>query len=176
MMCGMAPDSLAGAGMRLANTARMQPSDCSHAPSPKAPKLLDRLRTAIRLRHFSRKTEEAYVGWVRRFILFHGKRHPADMGEADVTAFLTYLAEERGVSASTQNQALCALLFLYRQVLGRALGGLDGVVWAKRSVRVPVVLTRDEVVFSIGCRAPPGWWPRCCTERACASPSVSNYG
>jgi integron integrase len=124
----------------------MQPSDSSHAPGTQPPKLLDRLRTAIRLRHFSRKTEESYVGWVRRFILFHGKRHPADMDEADVTAFLTYLAEERSVSASTQNQALCALLFVYRHVLGRALGAFDGLVWAKRSARVPVVLTRDEVV------------------------------
>ena len=77
-----------------------------------APRLLDRLRTAIRLRHVSRKTEEAYVGWVRRFIVFHGKRHPSEMGEAEVTAFLTHLAQVRGVSASTQNQALCALLFL----------------------------------------------------------------
>ena len=97
-----------------------------------APKLLDRLRTAIRLRHFSRKTEEAYVGWVRRFILFHRKRHPSEMGEAEVTAFLTHLAQVRSVSASTQNQALCALLFLYKCVLLRVkdldLGGHQIVV------------------------------------------------
>lgn len=110
------------------------------------PKLLDRVRAAIRLRHFSRKTEEAYVGWVRRFIIFHQKRHPAEMAEAEVTMFLTHLAGERRVSASTQNQALCALLFLYRHVIGRELGVLDGLVWAKRSVHVPVVMTRDEVV------------------------------
>ncbi len=111
-----------------------------------APRLLDRLRTAIRLRHFSRKTEEAYVGWARRFILFHRKRHPSEMGEAEVTAFLTHLAQVRGVSASTQNQALCALLFLYRHVLGHLLGALEGLVWANRSTHVPVVLTPDEVV------------------------------
>ena len=89
---------------------------------------------------------EAYVGWARRFILFHRKRHPSEMGEAEVTAFLTHLAQVRGVSASTQNQALCALLFLYRHVLGRLLGALEGLVWAKRSTHVPVVLTPDEVV------------------------------
>lgn len=114
--------------------------------TPLQPKLLDRLRTAIRLRHFSRRTEEAYVGWVRRYILFHKKRHPLEMAEAEVTAFLTHLAQERGVSASTQNQAFCAVLFLYRHVLGRALGQLNGLVWAKRTEHIPVVLTRDEVV------------------------------
>jgi Phage integrase, N-terminal SAM-like domain len=129
MTCGSAPGSLVRAGMRLANTARMQPSDSSHAAGPKTPKLLDRLRTAIRLRHFSRKTEEAYVGWVRRFILFHRKRHPADMGEVDVTAFLTYLAEERGVSASTQNQALCALRFLYRWGRVAVRAGSKSISW-----------------------------------------------
>jgi hypothetical protein len=77
------------------------------------------VRQAIRTRHFSGRTEEAYVGWIRRYILFHGKRHPAEMGPAEITAFLTHLAVERRVSASTQNQALAALLFLYRHVLGR---------------------------------------------------------
>ena len=123
------------------------PSQTVPSVSPtKAPRLLDRVRTAIRLRHFSRKTEEAYVGWARRFILFHGKRHPSEMGEAEVTGFLTDLAQVRHVSASTQNQALCALLFLYRHVLGRQLGALDGLVWGKRSTHVPVVLTPAEVV------------------------------
>ena len=130
----------------LASLSGMPPQDSPQVRPAGAPRLLDRLRTAIRLRHFSRKTEEAYVGWVRRFILFHRKRHPSEMAEADVTAFLTHLAQVRGVSASTQNQALCALLFLYRHVLGRVLGALDGLVWAKRSTHVPVVLTRDEVV------------------------------
>ena len=114
--------------------------------APLAPKLLDRLRAAIRLRHFSRRTEEAYAGWVRRYIVFHHKRHPAEMAEREVAAFLSNLAQVRGVSASTQNQAFCAVLFLYRHVLGRPLGKLEGLVWAKRAEHVPVVLTRDEVV------------------------------
>lgn len=114
-------------------------------PAQPPPRLLDRLRAAIRLKHFSSRTEEAYVGWARRYIVFHRKRHPAEMGAAEVAAFLNYLATDRGVSASTQNQALSAILFLYRQVVGRDLGELPGLVWAKRSEHVPVVLTRDEV-------------------------------
>ena len=128
----------------------MPPQHAPQASHAGTPKLLDRLRTAIRLRHFSRRTEQAYVGWVRRYILFHRKRHPSELAEADVTAFLTHLAQGRGVSASTQNQALCALLFMYRHVLGRELGALDGLVWAKRSSYVPVVLTREEVVGVVG--------------------------
>ena len=81
------------------------------------PKLLDRVREAVRVRHYSRRTEEAYVTWIRRFIVFHGKRHPSQMGGDEIGRYLTYLAVERKVSASTQNQALSALLFLYRQVL-----------------------------------------------------------
>jgi integron integrase len=109
------------------------------------PKLLDRVRNAIRLRHYSRRTEESYVAWIRRFILFHGKRHPLEMGATEVGVFLTDLAERAHVSASTQNQALCALLFLYRGVLDRPLEPLTGVAWAKRSSRVPVVLSSEEV-------------------------------
>ncbi|MGQ0735047.1 MAG: phage integrase N-terminal SAM-like domain-containing protein [Acidobacteriota bacterium] len=112
---------------------------------PRSPRLLDRVRAAARLRHFSRRTEATYVDWVRRFILFHGKRHPGEIGPAEVVQFLTHLAEQARVSASTQNQALCAVLFLYRHVLGRDLGLLDGIVWAKRAPRVPVVLSPDEV-------------------------------
>ncbi len=112
-------------------------------PSP--PKLLDRVRAAIRVRHFSRRTEEAYLGWIRRFIRFHGLRHPADLGAAEVGAFLTHLAVKEEVSASTQNQALSALLFLYRAVLRRELGALDAVVRARRPAVLPVVLTREEV-------------------------------
>ncbi len=82
-----------------------------------APKLLDRVRAALRVRHYSPRTEESYVGWIRRFILYHGKRHPSSMGAGEVNAFLTSLAVEGNVSASTQNQALSALLFLYRSVL-----------------------------------------------------------
>jgi integron integrase len=113
--------------------------------APQKPKLLDRVRGAIRSRHFSRNTEDAYVGWIKRFIFFHGKRHPAEMGEPDVTRFLSSLAVDFRVSASTQNQALSALLFLYREVLHQPLPWLDKVVHAKRPIRLPIVLTREEV-------------------------------
>ncbi|MBD3816303.1 MAG: integron integrase [Halothiobacillus sp.] len=109
------------------------------------PKLLDRVRAEIRVRHYSIRTEEAYVDWVRRFILFHRKRHPADMGAEEVGAFLSYLASERQVAASTQNQAKSALLFLYQKVLGVELPWLDEVIAAKPSRRLPVVLTPTEV-------------------------------
>lgn len=109
------------------------------------PRLLDRVRERLRLKHYSYRTEQQYVAWIRRFILFHGKRHPAVMGGAEVEAFLSHLATQRGVSASTQNQALSALLFLYRGVLNIELPWLDNVVRAKRSQRVPVVLTKEEV-------------------------------
>jgi integron integrase len=109
------------------------------------PKLLDTVRRSIRARHYSLRTEEAYVAWIRRFILYHRKRHPKEMGPPEITAFLTSLAVERRVSASTQNQALAALLFLYRDVLGCDPGWLEGIVRARRPRRLPVVLTRDEV-------------------------------
>jgi len=115
-----------------------------------APRLLDRLREAIRVRHYSRRTEKAYVGWVRRFVLFHDKRHPQEMGKAEVSAFLSHLATEGRVSASTQNQALSALLFLYAQVLNQDIGWLDELIRAKRPARVPVVLTREEVRAVLG--------------------------
>jgi len=120
------------------------------APDSAQPRLLDRVREAIRTRHYSRRTERAYAGWIRRFVLFHGKRHPQEMGEAEVTAFLSHLATRRHVSASTQNQALSALLFLYRVVLGRDLGWLDHLVRAKRPTRVPTVLSRGEVTALLG--------------------------
>ena len=109
------------------------------------PRLLDRVRAVLRARHYSRRTEESYVGWIKRFILFHGRRHPADLGEPEITGFLSALATERHVSASTQNQALAALLFLYQRVLERQLDWLEGMVHAKRPVRLPVVLSRGEV-------------------------------
>jgi integron integrase len=109
------------------------------------PKLLDQVRDAIRTRHMSVRTEEAYVHWIKHYILFHHRRHPAEMGAAEITQFLTALAVERHVSASTQNQALAALLFLYRAVFGRDPGSFDGLVRAKRAQRLPVVLTRPEV-------------------------------
>lgn len=108
-------------------------------------KLLVGLRRAIRLRHYSRRTEEVYVGWVRRFVRFCGVRHPRELGPREVTRFLSSLAVDRRVSASTQNQALSALVFLYGEVLGGSVGWLDAMVRAKRPLRVPVVLTRDEV-------------------------------
>lgn len=115
------------------------------APPERPRRLLDQVRDAVRVRHYSYRTEQAYVAWIRRFILFHGTRHPAEMGEGEIRRFLTALAVERQVSASTQNQALAALLFLYREVLGRDPGWIDEVVRAKRPQRLPVVLTRAEV-------------------------------
>ncbi len=109
------------------------------------PKLLDQVRLSIRARHYSKCTEESYVHWIKRFILFHGKRHPAEMGEPEINAYLTHLALKEHVSSSTQNQALSALLFLYRYVLGRELGDLGNVIRARRPKRLPVVLTREEV-------------------------------
>ena len=119
-------------------------------PSARPPKVLDRLREAIRARHYSLRTEEAYVGWVRRFILFHNKRHPAEMAEPEVNRFLSHLAVNGNVAASTQNQALSAILFLYQDVLGRDLDRIEGVVRAKKPVRLPVVLTREEVRDLLG--------------------------
>lgn len=109
------------------------------------PRLLPRVYAALRARHYSRRTEEAYVGWIKRFIFFHGKRHPASMGGEEVNAFLTHLAVEGNVSAPTQNQALCAILFLYREVLNDPLPWMDELVRARRTFRVPVVLTPEEV-------------------------------
>ena len=97
------------------------------------------------MRHMSARTEDAYVWWIRRFILFHGKRHPEQMGEPEITRFLTYLATDKHAAPSTQNQALAALLFLFDDVLGRDLKQLGNLVPAKRPARVPVVLTRGEV-------------------------------
>ena len=119
------------------------------------PKLLDRVRNAIRVRHYSPRTEEAYVMWIRRFILFHGKRHPSSMGAEEVNAFLSHLAVDRTVSASTQNQALAALLFLYRHVLEEPLPWIDDIVRAQRPERLPVVLTIDEVRQVIAEVEPP---------------------
>jgi integron integrase len=109
------------------------------------PRLLDRVRQAIRTRHYSRSTEEAYAFWIRRFLAFHGMRHPTEMGSPEVASFLAYLANRRQVSASTQNQAFSAVLFLYRNVLNRELTGLESVPRAKRPEHVPIVLSREEV-------------------------------
>jgi hypothetical protein len=109
------------------------------------PKLLDQMRDTLRARHYSLHTEQAYLLWARRFIYFHRLRHPTDMGQPEINAFLTHLAVQENVSASTQNQALAALLFLYRHVLAREIGDLEGVVRARRSLAVPIVMTRAEV-------------------------------
>jgi len=112
--------------------------------------LMSQMRSALRSRHYSRRTEQAYCLWVRRFIRFHGIRHPADMAEPEVNTFLTHLAVDEQVSASTQTQALSALLFLYRHVVGREVGELTDLVRARTSRRLPVVLTRDEVKAVLG--------------------------
>ncbi len=117
----------------------------TNTPAPTSPKLLDQVRDRIRVKHYSIRTETQYVQWIKRFILFHGKRHPQDMGAVEVEAFLTHLAVAGNVSASTQNQALSALLFLYREVLQIELPWLNDVVRAKQPQRLPVVLTRTEV-------------------------------
>jgi len=144
-----------------AERARMQPSAeiayriplPSAAPSvaeprsapPPAPKLLDRVRLSARACHYSPRTEACYVGWIRRYIRFHGMRHPREMGRGEITAFLSALAMRGRVSASTQNQALSALLFLYKDVLALPVPWMNDVVRAKRPHRLPVVLTREEV-------------------------------
>ena len=125
--------------------------------SPTPPKLLDQLRIHLRTRHYSIRTEEAYVDWARRFILFHDKRHPREMGAIDVEAFLSHLAVVRHVSASTQNQAKSALLYLYKQVLGIDLPWLDEVVQAKNPRRLPVVLTQREVRDLLDALNGPMW-------------------
>ena len=114
-------------------------------------RLLPRVHAALRARHYSRRTEEAYVGWIKRFIFFHGKRHPSSMGGEEVNAFLTSLAVDGRVSASTQGQALSALLFLYRDVLHDPLPWMDDLIRANRAFRVPVVLTAEEVRRLLDC-------------------------
>ncbi len=119
--------------------------DDANTDAAKPPRLLEQLRDAIQRRHYSSRTEETYVHWVRRFIYFSGRRHPRELGAPEVTAFLNHLARERNVAAATQNQALSALLFLYREVLGQPLPWLEDLERAKRPARLPSVLTRDEV-------------------------------
>ena len=122
-----------------------QPALTAGAPSSAKPKLLDQVRQAIRRRHYSDQTEKAYTHWIKRYIFFHNKRHPLEMAESEIAQFLSSLATEGRVSASTQNQALNALLFLYHEVLSKEIGLINGVVRAKRPQRLPVVLTKDEV-------------------------------
>ena len=143
----------------------MEPSDvastgqdeASFIGPPRPPRLIDQLRTHLRTRHYSIRTEQLYVDWVRRFIRFHEMRHPRDLGPGEVEAFLSHLAEVRGVSASTQNQAKAALLYLYKQVLDMSLPWLDEVVQAKTPKRLPVVLTEREVRDLLGQLNGPMW-------------------
>lgn len=107
--------------------------------------VLQKVREAIRVRHYSIRTEEAYIGWINKFILFHNKCHPADMGEKQISEYLNHLAVSGNVASSTQNQALCAIIFLYREVLKKEIGDIDGLVWAKKPKKLPVVFTRKEV-------------------------------
>jgi integron integrase len=120
------------------------------ATASKAPRLLEEVRLAIQRRHYSRRTEETYVHWIKRFIYFNGKRHPREMGQAEVTGFLNHLASELTVASATQNQALAALLFLYKEVLNQPLPWLDGLERANRPTRVPTVLSIAEVQRLLG--------------------------
>jgi len=126
------------------------PSPGPVSSSPQPPKLLDRLREALCSRHYSRKTEQTYCHWVKRYIYFHNLRHPAQMAEPEINAYLAHLAVKENVSASTQTQALSALLFLYRYVLDREIGDLGEVIRARKPPPIPVVMTREEVKAVLG--------------------------
>ena len=145
------PSPSSAAASRSEPSANTDGRDCTPATTPNAapqarrPKLLDQVRQALRTLHRSLRTEKAYVAWIRRFILFHGKRHPAAMGATEIAEFLSHLALERAVSASTQNQAFSAILFLYQEVLRIKLAQIDEVVRARAPRRRPTVLTRSEV-------------------------------
>lgn len=143
-MEGVYSETIVGGGWGGFAAWRITEPESTYGP-PRPLKLLDRVRLELRARHYSPRTEAAYLGWIRRFILFHGKRHPAEMGEHEINAFLTHLAVSGHVSASTQNQALASLLLLYRYVIGREVGDLGAVIRARRPHRLPVVLSRDEV-------------------------------
>ncbi|MBU2056102.1 MAG: integron integrase [Proteobacteria bacterium] len=139
------------APLKIVTTHRATPSGkagCvlpADSPAPPKPKLLDQLRETLRSRHYSRRTEQTYCQWVKRYIFFHNVRHPAEMAEPEMNQFLTHLAVKENVSASTQNQALSALLFLYRYVLDREIGDLGEVIRARKPKHVPVVMTREKV-------------------------------
>lgn len=122
----------------------MKPKTIIPRQQPPAPKLLDQVRNVIRVKHYSFSTEKTYIDWIKQFIKFHGLKHPKEMGAKEVSTFLTYSAVRRKGSPSTQNQALCALVFLYKEVLNAPLDELD-FGYAKRHERIPVVFTQDEV-------------------------------
>ncbi|MEZ4599011.1 MAG: integron integrase [Syntrophotaleaceae bacterium] len=143
-VCGESVDSDIDQTSKSARPA--SPSDKNQPP-----KLLDLLKQALRVRHYSPRTEKTYCEWVKRYIFFHNVRHPAEMAEPEINAFLTHLAVKTKVSASTQNQALSALLFLYRHVLGKEIGELGEIIRAKKPKRLPVVMTREEVREVLNC-------------------------
>ena len=116
-----------------------------YSSEKRKPKLLDLVRHKIQALHYSPRTEKTYIGWIKQFIFFHGKRHPVDMAEKEINEFLSFLAIKKHVTASTQNQALCAIVFLYRHVLNKDIGLMDGLIRAKRPGRLPVVLSKAEV-------------------------------
>src|SRR3974390_3320574 len=122
-----------------------------------APMLLEVVRDRLRTRHYSARTEKAYIQWIRRYIRFHRGQHPRDLGVAEIEAFLTFLAVDRRVAASTQNQALASLLFLYRDVYGVRVGWIDGIVRAKASEHIPIVLSHDEVARVLGFMTGTEW-------------------
>src|SRR4051812_47686243 len=133
----------------LASALRVAESPDSYHPAPAPqplppPKFMDRVRWHLRVKRYSIRTEQAYIDWIRRFILFHGKRHPEDMGEPEIAAFLSHLAIDGHVAASTQNQAFSALLFLYQHVFERKLEFITGVERVRRPPKLPVVFTRAE--------------------------------
>jgi integrase len=118
---------------------------CDESKAASEPRLLDQVRDVIRLKHYSIRTEHTYIDWIRRYILFHNKQHPKLLGERHINGFLTHLAVKRKVASSTQNQALCAIVFLYRDVLKIKLGEFGDIAWAKKPVKLPVVFTRQEI-------------------------------
>ena len=146
----------------LANLMTTMPSSSRGSQAMSSPRLLDRVRAEIRIRHYSRRTEQTYVHWIRRFIVFHDKKHPSTMGAPEISAYLAWLATDRQVAASTQNQALSAVLFLYRDVMRLDVGDIEQVARARGPMRVPVVLSAD-ATFS-GCRwrasRKQDWWAK----------------
>jgi len=153
---------------RTTSSGKTTGAPSTDTPVLPKPKLLDQLREALRSRHYSRRTEQTYCHWVKKFIFFHNVRHPAEMAEPEMNQFLTHLAVKENVSASTQNQALSALLFLYRYVLDREIGDLGEVIRARKSIRVPVVMTREEVKAVLNhLRVTSGLWPLSCMGPAC---------
>ena len=124
----------------------MKDNSTNNRLDDKKPKLLDQVRQIIRVKHYSMRTEESYINWIKRFIFFHDKKHPIEMGEEEIGQFITYLAKNKRVSASTQNQALCAIVFLYKNVLKKELENTISIYWSKRPKKLPVVFTKDEAI------------------------------